>query len=109
MKCSGCGTSIGRTPEGVKSVVLEVRSRIAGPQAVGRRKRLPHNNASPCAPKWDRRFRLSTRRSQRLFLLACARFSDHCDQRASACWPGRDREGAILAEYETAFMKRGVK
>src|ERR1035438_5508922 len=31
-------------------------------KSVGRRKRLPHKNVSPCAPKWDRRFRLSTRR-----------------------------------------------
>ncbi|MGD0872486.1 MAG: DUF6599 family protein [Bryobacteraceae bacterium] len=36
-------------------------------KSVGRRKRLPHKNASPGAPKWDRRFRLSTRRSQRFF------------------------------------------
>src|ERR1017187_1693890 len=33
-------------------------------KSVGRRKRLPHKKVSPCAPKWDRRFRLSTRRSQ---------------------------------------------
>src|ERR1700693_1284349 len=30
--------------------------------ALGRRKRLPHNNASPRAPMWDRHFRLSTPR-----------------------------------------------
>ena len=34
---------------------------------VGRRKRLPHKGASPCAATWDRRFRLSTLQSQRLF------------------------------------------
>jgi hypothetical protein len=35
---------------------------------VGRRKRLPHKSASRCAPTWDRRFRLSTQRTQRFFL-----------------------------------------
>jgi hypothetical protein len=35
---------------------------------LSRRKRLPHQNASACAPTWDRRFRLSTRRSRRIFL-----------------------------------------
>src|ERR1017187_9629327 len=30
-------------------------------ELVGRRKRLPHKGASPCAATWDRRFRLSTR------------------------------------------------
>src|ERR1700677_1965121 len=38
-------------------------------QSVGRRKRLPHKNANLCAQAWDRRFRLSTRRSQRLLQL----------------------------------------
>src|ERR1039457_6241307 len=32
-------------------------------ELVGRRKRLPHKGASPCAATWDRRFRLSTRQS----------------------------------------------
>ena len=36
-------------------------------KSVGRRKRLPHQDASPCAPMWDRRFRLSPRRSRGFF------------------------------------------
>jgi len=31
------------------------------------RKRLPHKSESPCAPGWDRRFRLSSAESQRFF------------------------------------------
>src|ERR1035441_9590226 len=34
-------------------------------ELVGRRKRLPHQGASPCAATWDRRFRLSTVRGSR--------------------------------------------
>src|SRR5450759_251000 len=45
----------------------EPRASEAEKKLVGRRKRLPHKSASPCAPTWDKRFRLSTRRSQRLF------------------------------------------
>jgi hypothetical protein len=33
---------------------------------VGRRKRLPHKDGSPSTARWDRRFRLSSRRSARL-------------------------------------------
>src|ERR1039457_2378041 len=64
----------------VRRVSAPLRSRLAAVAArrasaplegvkkmVGRRKRLPHKKVSPCAPKWDRRFRLSTRRSQRFF------------------------------------------
>src|ERR1035441_7357038 len=46
---------------------MEPQPSEAVKKSVGRRKRLPHKSASPRAPTWDRRFRLSTRQSQRFF------------------------------------------
>ena len=48
------GRSEPRPSEGVK-------------KSVGRRKRLPHQDATPGSARWDRRFRLSTPRLQRFF------------------------------------------
>src|SRR5664279_6170848 len=48
--------------------IYSVNARAPPPvteMSVGRRKRLPHNNASPCPPTWDRRFRLSTPAEER--------------------------------------------
>jgi hypothetical protein len=56
---------VGRSPGGLPTI--NAGNVVVGKLCGTRRKRLPHNNASPWAPKWDRRFRLSTRRSQRFF------------------------------------------
>jgi hypothetical protein len=44
-------------------------------KSVGRRKRLPHKDANPCGPRWDRRFRLSIRRLDDYFTAADGRGS----------------------------------
>ena len=70
------------------------REQEAVKKSVGRRKRLPHKAASPSTARWDRRFRLSTRRTPDFFT-AFRRIYYH---EADGPWHG-DSLAAVRASF----------
>ena len=76
---------------------------------VGRRKRLPHKNANPCASTWDRRFRLSIRRTM-VSTIQLARYDvvDIAPDPGLAWFDGADQGVLGRAEMPGGVLVPGV-